>query len=168
VFHTDFVKVDRDIAYVAMVIHACCKRLSLMFHLFFSNICCKCDYLDVIYVSHIYCKCFIWMLYMFAMVFNCFCKCFRCMFQVFHCLFFYVASVVFGCFRSRSGVAHGIPVGSERGSERSSDGRRSGGADGAGTVKRRPGSADPRMEKPTAATGHPDVQTLAMPLIYCC
>jgi hypothetical protein len=37
VFHTDFAKIDRDIEYVAMVIHICCKRLPLMFHLFFKH-----------------------------------------------------------------------------------------------------------------------------------
>jgi hypothetical protein len=48
VFHTDVAKVDRDIAYVAMVIHVCCKRLSLMFYLFFH-----------IYVANV----FLWMLH---------------------------------------------------------------------------------------------------------
>jgi hypothetical protein len=63
-------KVDRDVAYVAIVVHVCCKHLFPMFHLFFSDVCCKCVYLDVAYVSHIYCKCFILMLCMFAMVFK--------------------------------------------------------------------------------------------------
>jgi hypothetical protein len=27
-FHTDAAKVDRDVAYVAMVVHVCCKHLS--------------------------------------------------------------------------------------------------------------------------------------------
>jgi hypothetical protein len=58
VFYVDIVKVDRDIAYVAMVVHVCCKLLFPMFHLF-SNVCCKCVYLDVVYVSHTCCKCFI-------------------------------------------------------------------------------------------------------------
>jgi hypothetical protein len=43
-------------------------------------------YLDVAYVSHICCMCFIWMLRMVAMVFKCVSgvfKCFRSMFQVF-------------------------------------------------------------------------------------
>jgi hypothetical protein len=44
--------------------------------------------LDVAYVSHIYCKFFIWMLHMFcngfSSVLRCFCKCFRRMFEVFH------------------------------------------------------------------------------------
>jgi hypothetical protein len=35
VFRIDVAKVDRDIAYVAMAIHICCKRLFQMFHLFF-------------------------------------------------------------------------------------------------------------------------------------
>jgi hypothetical protein len=34
VFHVDVAKVDRDVAYVAMTIHVCCKRLFLMFQLF--------------------------------------------------------------------------------------------------------------------------------------
>ena len=41
-FHADVAKVDRDVAYVAMVVHECCKCLSLMFHLFLVHICCKC------------------------------------------------------------------------------------------------------------------------------
>jgi hypothetical protein len=53
VYHIDVAKVDRDIAYVAMAIHVCCKRLFQMFHLFFSNVCCKYFYLNVAYISHI-------------------------------------------------------------------------------------------------------------------
>jgi hypothetical protein len=34
-FHTDVAKVDRDVAYVAMVVHERCKLLFSMFHLFF-------------------------------------------------------------------------------------------------------------------------------------
>jgi hypothetical protein len=66
-FHMDIVKVDRDIAYVAMVIHVCCKLLFPMFHLFFQAYvaivclfgCCICFthmlqlfYLGVAYVLH--------------------------------------------------------------------------------------------------------------------
>jgi hypothetical protein len=47
VFHTDVAKVDQD---VAMVVHVCCKLFFSMFHLFFSDVCCKCVYLDVAYV----------------------------------------------------------------------------------------------------------------------
>jgi hypothetical protein len=35
VFHMDVVKVDRDVAYVAMVVHIYFKLLFLMFHLCF-------------------------------------------------------------------------------------------------------------------------------------
>jgi hypothetical protein len=53
--HTNVAKVDQDAAYIAKVLHVCCK----------------CFYYDVAYVSHICCKYFIWMLRMFAMVFKC-------------------------------------------------------------------------------------------------
>jgi len=47
----DVAKVDRDVAYVAIVVHVCCKLLFPMFCLFFSDVYCKCIYLDVAYVS---------------------------------------------------------------------------------------------------------------------
>jgi hypothetical protein len=34
-FCMDIAKVDQDVAYVAMVVHLCCKRLFPMFHRFF-------------------------------------------------------------------------------------------------------------------------------------
>jgi hypothetical protein len=87
-FHTDVAKVDQDIVYVIMVIHVCCKCSSKMFHLCFWTYCYKCVYLDVTYVSHIYCKCFyLDMAYVcngFQVFFMYFYKCFRSMFQVFH------------------------------------------------------------------------------------
>jgi hypothetical protein len=36
-FHVDVVKVYRDVAYVIMLAHVCCKLLFLMFHLFFQT-----------------------------------------------------------------------------------------------------------------------------------
>jgi hypothetical protein len=69
VFHMDVVKVDRDVAYVVVVAHVCCKHL--FFQTFVASV-----YMDVAYVSHICCKCFIWMLYMLSMIFKCFYKCF--------------------------------------------------------------------------------------------
>jgi hypothetical protein len=51
-FRIDVAKVDRDIAYVAMAIYICCKRLCQMFYLF-SNVCCQRFYLDVAYMSHV-------------------------------------------------------------------------------------------------------------------
>jgi hypothetical protein len=68
VLHMDVAKVDQNVAYVAMVVHVCCKRLFPMFHLFFPDVCCKSVYLNVAYVLHICCKYFIWMLRMFVMV----------------------------------------------------------------------------------------------------
>ena len=49
VFYMDFAKVDRDVAYVAIVVHVCCKLLFPMF-LFFQ-----------MHVASV----FIWMLYIF-------------------------------------------------------------------------------------------------------
>jgi hypothetical protein len=37
VFHLDVAKVNRDVAYVAIAIHVCCKCLFQMFHLFFRH-----------------------------------------------------------------------------------------------------------------------------------
>jgi hypothetical protein len=84
VFHMYVVKVDRDIAYVTMVVHVCCKILFPVFHRFFSDVCCTCVYLNVAYVSHICCKCFISTLYMFYNSFKCF---FRCFYKCFRCMF---------------------------------------------------------------------------------
>jgi hypothetical protein len=80
VFHIDVVKVDWDVAYVAMIIHVCCKLLFLMFHLFFK-----------MYVASV----FIWILHMFytyvasgfismfVYVLQWLLKCFKVFFQVF-------------------------------------------------------------------------------------
>jgi hypothetical protein len=67
----DIAKVDRDVAYVAMVVHLCCKLLSPMFHLFFQTYIASMFHLDVAYVSHICCKCYIWMLRMFCNGYTC-------------------------------------------------------------------------------------------------
>jgi hypothetical protein len=69
VFRVNVAKVDHDIAYVAMVVHICCKRLFPMFHLFFRRMfqvclsgCCICftHTLQVFYLD----------VAMFAMVFK--------------------------------------------------------------------------------------------------
>jgi hypothetical protein len=57
-FHMDVAKIVWDIAYVVMAIDVCCKRLFQMFYLCFSDISCKCVYLNIAYVSYICCKCF--------------------------------------------------------------------------------------------------------------
>jgi hypothetical protein len=59
VIHMDVVKVDRDVAYVAIVVHVCCKLMFPMFHLSFLDVCSSVFYPDVAYASHICCKCFI-------------------------------------------------------------------------------------------------------------
>jgi hypothetical protein len=58
VFQMDIIKVDRDVAYVAMVVHVCCKASVPNVLFVFSDVRCKCVYLDVAYVSHICCKYF--------------------------------------------------------------------------------------------------------------
>jgi hypothetical protein len=73
----DVAKVDQgDVTYVAIfqrhvasVCFECFRCFTGMFHLCFSNACCKCVYLDVAYVSHISCMCFIWMLQWFSSIF---------------------------------------------------------------------------------------------------
>jgi hypothetical protein len=74
--------------------------------IYFSDVYCKCVYLDVAYVSHICCKCFYldvayvlqWLGCVFASVLD---ACFKS----FICLEIYVVSVASVCFKSRSGVA---------------------------------------------------------------
>jgi hypothetical protein len=83
VFHMDDAKVDRDVAYVAMVVHLCCKHLLLMFHLFF--ICMLQECLSG------YCICFIHMLQVFYLDVAYVCNGFKCFFTVF-------ASVSYACF----------------------------------------------------------------------
>jgi hypothetical protein len=74
VFHMDVAKVDRDVAYVAMVVHVCCKLLSPMYYQFFQT-----------YVASM----FIWMLHMFDIYFQMFlsgcyvCFCNRVFLQMF-------------------------------------------------------------------------------------
>jgi hypothetical protein len=95
----DVVKVDHDVAYVAMVIHLCCKRLSPnVSSVFFKHMFQVC-FIQMLHMFHIYsvcCKCFIWMLLCFAMAANIFFLVFRT----------YVASVFYICYKSRSSVAH--------------------------------------------------------------
>jgi hypothetical protein len=43
----------------------------------FLDVCCKCVYLDVAYVSHICCKCFIWILHIFYNGFEVFLQVFQ-------------------------------------------------------------------------------------------
>jgi hypothetical protein len=52
-----------------MVVHVCCKRPFQMFHLLFSDACCKCAYSDVAYVSRICCKFYLDVFICFAIAF---------------------------------------------------------------------------------------------------
>jgi hypothetical protein len=67
VFDLDVAKVDRDVAYVAMVVQYVASFCSQCF-ICFPDVCCKRVYLQVAYVLHIYCKCFLHVAYVFAMV----------------------------------------------------------------------------------------------------
>jgi hypothetical protein len=117
----------------------CCKYFTHMLQVF---------YLDAVYVCNVF------------QVF------FRCFIQMFHLSFSYVASVAFGCFKNRSGIAHEMRVGSRRGREWSLRERAAWAArvrsSDTGAVERRPGDAGPHMDarNRTAAVG---VWALARP-----
>ena len=51
-FRMDVTKLDRDIAYVAMVVHVCYKLMFPMFHLFFYTYVVKCVYLIILHMFH--------------------------------------------------------------------------------------------------------------------
>jgi hypothetical protein len=70
VFQIGVAKVDRNVAYVAMVVHVCCKCMLAMFHLCFRTYVASVCYLDVVYV------------YKGFQVFFFSFKCFRSMLQV--------------------------------------------------------------------------------------
>jgi hypothetical protein len=71
-FHMDVAKVERDVAYVVSVSKTCCKLFCSQCFICFLDVCCKCVYLDAAYVSHVCCKCFMWMLRIFYNGFKCF------------------------------------------------------------------------------------------------
>jgi len=133
VFRIGVANVDRDVAQVAMAIHVCFKCMFQMFHLYqtyvarFSSGCCKSRsgcyvYMHIASVFFKYFRCFILLcasvssgccicLQWFSNVFQAFSQvfsdaCFKC----FICLLLYVATVAFGYFKSRLGVAHGMDV----------------------------------------------------------
>ena len=80
-FRMDVVKVDRDVAYVAMVVHLCCKHMflmfSLLFHIYVANVlsgCCVCVAM-VFQVLHVFFKCFRRMFQTFYLSSDVCCKC---------------------------------------------------------------------------------------------
>ena len=123
----DAVKVDWDIAHVAMAIHVCFKCMFQIFHLFQTNVagvlsgCCKKD-LDVVYTCMLRAyvsSVFRYFIRMFASVSSRFCICLQCCssvfasvldacFKCFIYLLLYVATVAFRYFKSRSDVTHGM------------------------------------------------------------
>jgi len=50
VFHMDVIKVDWDVAHVAIVVHVCCKDLVLNVSSVFFDVYCKCVYLEIAYI----------------------------------------------------------------------------------------------------------------------
>jgi hypothetical protein len=96
--HMDVIKVDRDVAHAAYVCKCFQCYVASVLKKMFSGICCdKCFYLDVAYVSHTCCKCFVWMLHMFhthvASVLSRYCICFTHMLQVFYLDVVYVSHI---------------------------------------------------------------------------
>jgi hypothetical protein len=143
-----------------------------------SDVSCKCVYLDVVYVSHICYKYFIWTLYMFAMAFKylagvfasvsdvC-CKCFSCfgrMLQVFHLYIVKVDRVLhmLQCVWKNGGDASGTRV---RSGDTGPRGRvkhwRGQGRAGAGMECRRVRETKCRHGRPDAGIC-PDVRALAL------
>jgi hypothetical protein len=106
-----------------MVIHVCCKRLFLMFHLFFRYTLQVCFIWMLHMCSHIYvASVFIWMLHRFAMSFKCFSGFFASASDAcssVSLVFFYVASIASECFKSGLGCCTWDAVGSGRGRKRS-------------------------------------------------
>jgi hypothetical protein len=86
VFHIDIAKVDRDVAYIAMAVHICCKLLFPIFDLFFQT-----------YVAIV----FIWMLHMFHTYVVSIYLYVRYVLQWFQVQVLHLS----GCFKSRSRIA---------------------------------------------------------------
>jgi hypothetical protein len=137
VFQMNVTKVDRNVAYVAMVVHVCCKDLFLMFYLCLNILlqvclfgCCIRFHIYVASVLSRYCICLQW----FSSVFHIFLQVFQSMFQVFQLSSTYVASVMSGCLKSRSGVAY-VVMRVRSGGDTSDSRTRSGGLDGVRAVR---------------------------------
>jgi hypothetical protein len=118
-FYVDVAKVDRDVAYVTMAIHVCCKCLFQLFQLFQTDvarvlsgcyICFTLMFFDN-NVSHLCCDCFIPMLHMFSHI--C-CKCFRLdvtyVLQWLHTCFPRVLDVYCKCFNCFECMLQMLPI----------------------------------------------------------
>jgi hypothetical protein len=134
VLYIDVTKVDRNVAHVLMAIHVCFKCMFQMFHLFQMYVasvlsrCCKnisecCIYMHVASICFKCFRCFMRMLQVFHLDVAYVCNGFQVFLDIFAsvsdvcfkcsiCLLLYVATVAYRCFKSRSGVAHEMRVGS--------------------------------------------------------
>jgi hypothetical protein len=79
IFHIDVAKVD-GMLHMLQRLYTMLQTSVPNISSVFSDVCCKCVYLDVVYVAHISCKCFISILHMFC---NGFFKCFHVFLQMF-------------------------------------------------------------------------------------
>jgi hypothetical protein len=95
VFHTDVAKVVQNIAYIVMVVHVCCKRLSPMFHLFSRRVLQVCFFGYCIYFTHILLVFYLNVVYVCNVFLSVFSSVSYAYFKCFICLFFNVASIVF-------------------------------------------------------------------------
>ena len=92
VFHLDVLKVDQNVAHVAMAIHVYFECMFQMFLCFFRRSL-QVFHLDVLYVSLVCYNYFIWMLYVFVIIF----KSSHKLLQVFQTLVASVLAVSYEC-----------------------------------------------------------------------
>jgi hypothetical protein len=102
-------KLDWNVAYVATVVHLCCKHLSPLFHMFFQTYVAS-VFIWKLHMFHAYvANVFIWMLHMCCKVFQVFSCVFTSVsdtcFKYFICFQTYVTFVASRCFKTRSSVA---------------------------------------------------------------
>ena len=102
VFHMNVAKIDRDVVYVAMVVHVCYKLLFPTFHLFFRHIlqvclsrCCIC----FTYMLQVFYRCCVCVYNGFQVFLDTFASVSDICFKCFICLQTYIANVIFECFK---------------------------------------------------------------------
>jgi hypothetical protein len=95
VFHIDVAKVDRDVPYVAMVVHVCCKRLLKVLHTYVESVFIWMLHMFYTYVGNV----FIWMLQWFHMFF-------ASVFKAFHYVFRHMLQVLYSDVSKVNQVLH--------------------------------------------------------------
>jgi hypothetical protein len=111
--YIDAAKVNQDVAYVAMVVHICCKGLLPMFNLYFWMYVAS-VFIWMLHMFHTYVACVLSeccvCLQMFSSVFRYLFKCFRSMLEVcvsnVSVIFRHVAIILSECFICCSGYIH--------------------------------------------------------------